>query len=284
MQDAGVTPPELKEVLLVGGSTRIPAVRQMVKNIFHREPSRTINPDEAVAMGAAIQSAIIDGSLTEVILLDITPHSLGIETEKDHFSVLVPRNSNIPTSASKRFTTTVDNQKVVRIHVLQGETAFASQNHSLCFFKLSGIPPAPKEIPEIEVKFQIDANGILHVSAIDISSGTSREVDVEAYQEVLSQPMDKKATEEREPEIEDEGFEDIDYHAQDKEPTAEPSETGSTSEQGPSGDDFEEVEMLDDEGTAMIENSNEGDELLIPETAEEDVIVLETEEDKPKEE
>lgn len=193
IQDANITLGDLSEVLLVGGSTRIPAVQELAKKIFHLEPSKGINPDEAVALGAAIQSAIINGSIREVILLDVTPHSLGIETEGDKFSVIIPRNSNIPTSAVKKFTTTVDNQTTVRIHVLQGESKFASRNYSLAFFKLTGITPAPKEVPEIEVKFQIDANGILNVSAVDVSSGVKKEISVEAYQEILSVPPHQKS-------------------------------------------------------------------------------------------
>ncbi len=186
IQDAHLTPSDIKAVLLVGGSSRIPAVQELAKKVFHVEPSKSINPDEAVALGAAVQSAIATGSITELILLDVTPHSLGIEIEGERFSVIIPRNSSIPTSAVKRFTTVVDNQTSVRIHVLQGENQFASENYSLAFFKLSGITPAPREVPQIEVKFQIDANGILEVSATDVSSGVSRKITVETYQEMLT--------------------------------------------------------------------------------------------------
>jgi len=153
----------------------------MVKDFFGKEPSHTINPDEAVAMGAAIQSGIISGSLEEVLLLDVTPLSLGIEVEGGLFSVLIPRNSSIPTTATKRFTTVSDYQLAVRIHVLQGERKIAKENRTLAHFRLTGITEAPKEVPEVEVQFLIDANGILKVSAKDISSGSAKEIVVEEY-------------------------------------------------------------------------------------------------------
>jgi molecular chaperone DnaK len=181
LRDAGVTAEKLGSVVLVGGSTRIPAVRELVKKVFKRSPDSSINPDEVVACGAAIQAGILSGALEELLLLDVAPLSLGIELANDVFSTIIPRNSNIPTTVRKRFTTVRDNQSNVRVHVLQGERKMASANRSLARFKLEDIAPAPKEIPEIEVSFHIDANGILTVSAEDITSGASTRVEIESY-------------------------------------------------------------------------------------------------------
>ncbi len=191
LMDAGLTPPDIDTILLVGGSTRIPKVREMVSEFFGKEPLQVINPDEVVAMGAAIQGGVIDGSLKEVLLLDVTPLSLGIELANDLFSVLIARNSNVPTTASKRFTTVVDNQSIALIHVLQGERKIASENRSLAHFRLIGIAPAPREVPEIEVRFIIDANGILNVSATDLSSGAREAIRVESYQGSLGEDYEK---------------------------------------------------------------------------------------------
>ncbi len=179
--DAGLVPAEIDAVILVGGSTRIPKVQEIVKEFFGKEPLKTVNPDEAVALGAAIQAGVISGNIEEVLLLDITPLSLGIELADNVYSVLIPRNSTIPTTAKKKFTTVVDNQKNVFVHVLQGERKVASQNRSLSHFRLTGITPAPRELPEIEVRFNVDANGILNVSAMDLTSGHSEEIQVQSY-------------------------------------------------------------------------------------------------------
>ena len=179
--DARLNPDDLSTVLLVGGSTRIPAVRALTEKIFGRPPSHTVHPDEAVAQGAAIQSGVLTGALQEVLLLDITPLSLGVELQGGIFSPLIPRNSTIPTSAMKTFTTVRDNQSNVRIHVLQGERRQARENRTLAHFRLEGIEPAPREIPEIAVTFSIDANGILNVTAQDLSSGAIKVVSVESY-------------------------------------------------------------------------------------------------------
>lgn len=182
--DAHMQPRDITNVLLVGGSTRIPAVQETVRHYFCREPNRSLNPDEAVAMGAAIQASIVTGALREVLLLDVTPLSLGIELAGGIFSQLIPRNSSIPTSAHKVFTTVRDNQTSVKIHVLQGERKEARLNHSLGYFRLLGIAPAPKEIPEIDVLFQIDANGILNVQATDAMSGVSNSISIESCAQV----------------------------------------------------------------------------------------------------
>jgi molecular chaperone DnaK len=182
LMDAGMTPEDIDTVILVGGSSRIVKVQEMVSEFFNKEPMKVERPDEVVAMGAAIQAGVISGNLQEVLLLDVTPLSLGIELADDIFSVLIPRNSSIPTTATKKFTTVVDNQRTVYIHVLQGERQRASQNRSLAHFRLMEITPAPRDVPEIEVKFNIDANGILNVQSTDLTSGASNEIRVESYQ------------------------------------------------------------------------------------------------------
>ncbi|MBX7247256.1 MAG: molecular chaperone DnaK [Candidatus Sumerlaeaceae bacterium] len=189
--DAGLNASDFKSVLLVGGSTRIPAVQNLVRDIFKQEPNRSLNPDEAVAVGAAIQASIMTGSLREVLLLDVTPLSLGIELAGGMFTVLVPRNSSIPTSVHKHFTTVKDNQTTVKVHVLQGERKVATENHTLGHFKLTNITPAPSGIPEINVRFQIDANGILQVSATDATSGTTSSVTIESYGNLSQQEVEQ---------------------------------------------------------------------------------------------
>ncbi len=181
LADAKIKPKDLTAVILVGGSTRIPAVRELVKELFEREPDTSMNPDEVVAAGASVQGGIMSGELDEVLLLDVTPLSLGIELAGDVFAPIIPRNSNVPATVSRKFTTVVDNQSTVNVHVLQGERKIASHNRTLGNFKLTGIPPAPREIPEVEVKFHIDANGILVVSAMDLTSGVSQKVEIESY-------------------------------------------------------------------------------------------------------
>jgi molecular chaperone DnaK len=181
LDDAKLTADQITSIVLVGGSTRIPAVQHMVREYFDREPNRSLNPDEAVAIGAAAQGAILSGGIREVILLDVTPLTLGIELAGGLFSPLIPRNSAVPTSVSKSFTTNKDNQANVRVHVLQGERKIASENHSLGVMKLTGIEPAPAGIPAIAVTFTIDADGILHVNAIDSTSGVSNSIRIESY-------------------------------------------------------------------------------------------------------
>jgi molecular chaperone DnaK len=180
--DAGLQPDHLNSVILVGGSTRIPAVQKLVSEMFRREPDRSVNPDEAVSLGAAIQGGIMNGELDEVILLDVTPLSLGIELAGGVFSALIQRNSSIPTSVNRKFTTVKDNQECVKVHVLQGERKMAKENRTLAWFSLEGVTPAPREVPEIEVSFTIDANGILQVGAMDLTSGNMTHIEVESYQ------------------------------------------------------------------------------------------------------
>uniref|UniRef100_A0A832GNH5 Chaperone protein DnaK n=1 Tax=Caldimicrobium thiodismutans TaxID=1653476 RepID=A0A832GNH5_9BACT len=178
MKDAGITPQDISEVILVGGMTRMPKVQQKVKEIFGREPVKGVNPDEVVAMGAAIQAGVLKGEVKDVLLLDVTPLSLGIETLGGVFTVIIPRGTTIPTRRSQIFTTAADNQTAVTIHVLQGERPLASQNKSIARFDLVGIPPAPRGVPQIEVTFDIDADGILHVTAKDLGTGKEQSIVV----------------------------------------------------------------------------------------------------------
>lgn len=178
LEDAKLRPEDIDEVILVGGSTRIPRVQQIVKEIFGKEPNKSINPDEVVAIGAAIQGAILAGEKEDIVLLDVTPLSLGVETLGGVMTVLIPRNTTIPTSKKEIFSTAADNQTEVEIHVLQGERPLAKDNRTLGRFRLTGIPPAPRGVPQIEVTFDIDANGILHVSAKDLATGKEQSIEI----------------------------------------------------------------------------------------------------------
>jgi molecular chaperone DnaK len=178
MKDAGVTPKDIAEVILVGGSTRIPMVQQLVKDLFQREPHKGVNPDEVVAIGAAIQGGVLAGDVKDVLLLDVTPLSLGIETLGGVMTRLIESNTTIPTKKSEVFSTAADNQPSVEIHILQGERPMAGDNRTLGRFHLDGIPPAPRGIPQIEVTFDIDANGILHVGAKDKATGKEQSIRI----------------------------------------------------------------------------------------------------------
>ena len=180
LADASLDPSDIDEVILVGGSTRIPAVQATVKALFGREPNKGVNPDEVVAIGAAIQGGILAGEVSDVVLLDVTPLSLGIETLGGVFTKLIERNTTIPTSKSQIFSTAADSQPSVEIHVLQGEREFAKDNRVLGRFHLDGIPPSPRGMPQIEVSFDIDANGILHVKAVDKGTGKEQTIRIEA--------------------------------------------------------------------------------------------------------
>jgi molecular chaperone DnaK len=180
LKDAGVSASDIDEVVLVGGQTRMPAVQQLVRDVFGKEPHKGLNPDEVVADGAAIQAGVLKGEVRDVLLLDVTPLSLGVETQGGVMTVLIPRNTTIPTAKTETFTTAADGQSSVEVHVLQGERPMASENKSLGRFVLDGILPAPRGAPQIDVTFDIDANGILNVSAKDKATGKEQRVVIQS--------------------------------------------------------------------------------------------------------
>ena len=180
MKDAGVDASKINEVVLVGGQTRMPLIQQLVKDLFGREGHKGVNPDEVVAVGAAIQGGVLGGEVKDILLLDVTPLSLGVETLGGVMTTLIPRNTTIPTRKSEVFSTAADNQTSVEIHVLQGERPVASGNRSLGKFHLMGLPPAPRGVPQVEVTFDIDANGILNVSAKDMATNKEQKITITA--------------------------------------------------------------------------------------------------------
>jgi molecular chaperone DnaK len=191
LKDAGIKPNEIDEVLLVGGSTRIPKIQDIVKKFFGKDPNKGVNPDEVVAIGAAVQGAVLTGEQKDVLLLDVTPLSLGIETLGGVTTVLIPRNTTIPTKKSETFSTADDNQTTVEIHVLQGERELATYNKTIGKFQLTGIPPAPRGMPQVEVTFDIDANGILHVTAKDKATGKEQKIRIEASSGLSDAEIDR---------------------------------------------------------------------------------------------
>jgi molecular chaperone DnaK len=191
LKDAGIKPNEIDEVLLVGGSTRIPKIQEIVKKFFGKDPNKGVNPDEVVAIGAAVQGAVLTGEQKDVLLLDVTPLSLGIETLGGVTTVLIPRNTTIPTKKSETFSTADDNQTTVEIHVLQGERELATYNKTIGKFQLTGIPPAPRGMPQVEVTFDIDANGILHVTARDKATGKEQKIRIEASSGLSDAEIDR---------------------------------------------------------------------------------------------
>jgi molecular chaperone DnaK len=201
LSDAGLNASQINDVILVGGSTRIPKIQEVVEKFFGKKPSKGVNPDEVVAVGAAIQGGVLTGDITDVILLDVTPLSLGIETMGGVMTKLIESNTTIPSRRSEVFTTAVDNQTSVEIHILQGERSMARDNRTIGRFMLSDIPPAPRQVPQIEVSFDIDANGILKVNAKDKATGKEQSIRIEAStglskDEIEKMRSDAKANEE----------------------------------------------------------------------------------------
>jgi molecular chaperone DnaK len=195
LADAGVKPSDIDEVVLVGGTTRIPKVQQIVKELFGREPHKGVNPDEVVAVGAAVQAGVLGGEVKDVLLLDVTPLSLGIETLGGVFTKLIERNTTIPTRKSETFSTAADNQTSVEIHVLQGERPMARDNRTLGKFHLVGIPPAPRGVPQVEVTFDIDANGIVNVSAKDLGTGKEQKITITSSSGLTKDDINKMVKE-----------------------------------------------------------------------------------------
>ncbi len=209
LDDASLTTSDIDDVILVGGQTRMPLVQEKVKAFFKQEPRRDVNPDEAVAMGAAIQAAVLAGDVKDVLLLDVTPLSLGIETLGQVMSVLIEKNTTIPTKKTQVFSTADDNQTAVTIHVLQGERKQAGQNKSLGRFDLSDIPPSPRGMPQIEVAFDIDANGILNVSAKDKATGKEQSIIIQASSGLSEEEIEKMVRDAEAHSEEDKKFEEM---------------------------------------------------------------------------
>jgi molecular chaperone DnaK len=191
ISDAGIPANKVDEVVLVGGSTRIPKVQEIVKGIFGKEPNKSVNPDEVVAVGAAVQAGVLSGEKTDILLLDVTPLSLGIETLGGVATKLIERNTTIPTRKSEVFSTASDNQTSVEVHVLQGERPMAADNRTLGKFHLVGIPPAPRGMPQVEVTFDIDANGIVNVSAKDMGTGREQKITITASSGLSKDEIDR---------------------------------------------------------------------------------------------
>jgi molecular chaperone DnaK len=195
MKDAGVDASKINEVVLVGGQTRMPRIQQLVKELFGKEGDKSVNPDEVVAIGAALQAGVLQGEVSNLLLLDVTPLTLAIETQGSVATTMIPRNTTIPTRKMEIFSTAADNQSSVDVHVLQGERALAAQNRTLGKFQLTGIPPAPRGVPQIEVTFDVDVNGILNVAAKDMATGKDQKITITSSSGLSKQDIDRMTKE-----------------------------------------------------------------------------------------
>ena len=257
LSDAGLTKNDIHQVLLVGGSTRIPAVQEAVKNELGKEPNKSVNPDEVVAMGAAIQGGVITGDVKDVLLLDVTPLSLGIETLGGVMTVFIPRNTTIPTSKSQVFSTAADNQPAVDIHVLQGERPMAADNKTLGNFQLTGIAPARRGVPQIEVTFDIDVNGIVHVSALDKGTNKKQSITITGSSGLSDAEIDKMVREAEEHKVEDDKRkEEIELKNKAEQFIIQIDETLKTENANVTEQQKEEVKKLRDELQTAIDNND----------------------------
>ena len=262
MQDAGLTAKDIDKVILVGGSTRIPAVQAAIKNLIGKEPFKGINPDECVAIGAAIQGGVLVGEVKDVVLLDVTPLSLGIETLGGVFTKIVERNTTIPVSRSQIFTTAANNQTSTDIHVLQGEREMAQYNKTLGRFTLMDIPPAPRGVPQIEVKFDIDANGIVNVSAKDLGTGKEQRITIKSNSGLSDEEIDKMIKDaEMNAEADKKRKEEVDTRNQADSLVFQVEKTLSEAGDKIDPTDKENVEKAKDELKAALDNNASTEEL-----------------------